>query len=233
MLVKRGASPNVTEVRVGLLMKANVSIVLTELGIATLINLLPSKPLNDSTELGMTTDVSRLFANALSPIDLTELPRVRLVSLLLLKAFDAIVTTKSGTTRLANEFILNAPLPIVISELGKAMLVRAQDWKVAQPTEVTRGASPNVTEARVGLLMKAWSPMLSTEFGMATDVILQLLKAYAAILVEALLISMSPEQQAPPRLFLSTHPVVRYIVGEAVVGSLVGGDVIVGEEVTC
>jgi len=71
--------------------------------------------------------------------------------------------------------------------------------------------------------------MLSTEFGMATDVIVQLLKAYAAILVEELLISMSPEQQAPPRLFLSTHPVVRCIVG-ATVGSLVGGgDVIVGE----
>ena len=73
---------------------------------------------------------------------------------------------------------------------------------------VKRGASPNVTEVRVGLLMKAWSPMLSTEFGMATDVILQLLKAYAAILVEELLISMSPEQQAPPWLFLLTHPIV-------------------------
>jgi len=126
MLVTRGASPNVTEVRVGLFMKANVSIVVTEFGIAMLVSLLPSKPLSDSTELGMTMDVSKLLANALWPIDLTDLPRVRLVILLLLKALRAIVTTESGTTRLANEALLNALSPIVISELGNAMLVRAQ-----------------------------------------------------------------------------------------------------------
>ena len=122
MVVSRGALPNDTELS-GLFMKAIASMVFTELGIDTLVILLPSKPLSPSSELGSTTAVSRLFAKALWPIVLTELPSVRLESLLLVKASFAILVTESGITRLPRELPLNALSPNETKELGKVTLV--------------------------------------------------------------------------------------------------------------
>ena len=73
--------------------------------------------------------------------------------------------------------------------------------------------------------------MLVTEFGMNTLVRMQLWNAELAIIVIDPSISMSPEQQAPPWLFLFTQPVVTAVpvaVG-AKVGDALGEYVVPGE----
>ena len=114
-------------------------------------------------------------ANALWPIVWTELPRVRLFSLLALKTLVEIVVTESGIVTLARELKLNALSPRVTSDVGRVMLVSKLDWKVAHPIEASLGELPKVTDVSL-LPMNAKSTMLVTEFGIDTLVSLLLSK---------------------------------------------------------